>query len=234
MINEEPTNEELKNKILSEFFTTGRIDGLYFGRKSDSKLNPLKNYINRALYRSFILENNGIQDNDFLNDIYSELFYHLSNVPADKFINLYNDGKVPGSRLIAYALRIIILKCFSKDKRNNNPKHALVSQLGFASAFNPNNYQIAPLENNDDEDYTPNLIIYDAEEETEFEADYGFTPEELINQMTSEEQFVFYKLLSKQKPGAKSKATIQQNEKLKESILNLKANIQIRKGIGND
>lgn len=221
---EQLTNEQLKEKILIEFFTTGRIDGLYFGKKSNSNLNPLKVYIKNALYKSYILENNGIQDNDFISDIYMELFCNLQNIPADKFISLYNDGKVKGNRLIAYALRIIILKGFARG-RNNNPKHSLVLRLGYSSVFNVGNFQIKPLENDDTEDTTPNLIIYDTDEESDFEQQYGFTPEELISLMSPEEQFVFYKLLGKQKRGAQSTQNKLEKEQLINKIKSLKASI---------
>lgn len=217
-------NEELKEKILIELFNTGRIDGLYFGKKSNSNLNPIKVYIRNVLYKSYILENNGVQDNDFISDVYMELFCNLQNIPADKFIELYNTGKVKGNTLIAYALRIIILKGFARG-RNNNPKHSLVSRLGYASVFNAGNFQIKPLENDDTEDTTPNLIIYDADEESEFEQQYGFTPEEIISLMSPEDQFVFYKLLGKQKRGAQSSKAKMAKEQLINKIKSLKTMI---------
>jgi len=228
-------NQELKNQILNEFYKTGRIDGYYFGVKSTSKINPIKEFIKGCLYRSYLLENVGVQDNDFISDIYQIAFFELAAMDADKFIEIYNKGKVKGNNLIGCTLRIIILKCFSQDKRNFNPKHALVSRLGFGSVFNPNNFQIKPMENRDDEDdETPNLIIFDEDGESEFESDYGFTPEEIIEKLPPETRFVFYKLLEKQKPGAKSKKDIADKEKLIEELKSAKKALEMERGIGND
>ena len=230
---QEKTNEQLKEEILIELFNTGRINGLYFGKTSTSKLNPLKMYIKNCLYKTYILENMGVQDNDFISDVYMELFCNLQNIPADKFIELYNQSKVKGTNLIRYALRIIILKGFAKG-RNNNPKHSLVNRLGFASVFNAGNFQITPLENDDTDNASSNLIIYDTEDESEFESQYGFTPEEIISHMTPEEKFVFYKLLGKQPRGAQSKESIKQREKLIEAVKQIKKKIEIKKGLNDE
>ncbi|MES2062752.1 MAG: hypothetical protein V4456_12580 [Bacteroidota bacterium] len=234
------TDEQLKEEILTTLFNTGKIFGYYLGKFSKSRVNPLKRYIKLKLYRSFLLENSGIQANGFIDDIYSELFYHLSNIPTEKFLHLYHYGNGNGKSLIATALRIIVLKCFAQDKRNNNPKHSLVSHLGFSSVFNANNVRILPVENdaelNDEDkpDSEPPLILYDVEETSEFEQDYGFTIEELISYMTPEEKFVFEKLLGKQKPGAPSKERKEEKEKLSEAIRGIKENLQKQKGFRND
>lgn len=240
MTDQEKNNEQLKQEILKELFNTGKIYGYYLGKFSKSRVNPLKRYIKLKLFRSYLLENSGIQGNGFENDIYSELFYHLSNIPTEKFLHLYNYGAGKGKSLIATALRIIVLKCFAQDKRNNNPKHSLVSRLGFSSVFNANNVRILPIENenelkedeNDNEE--PSLILYDLEEETEFEQEYGFSVEELLSYMTPEEKFVFDKILGKQRPGAKSKADLAERQHLSETIRGIRTKIELKKGLRND
>jgi hypothetical protein len=229
------TNQQLKNQILTEFYQTGRIDGYYFGIKSNAKTNSLKEFIKGCLYRSYLLENVGVQDNDFISDIYQTAFFQLAAMDADKFIEIYNKGKIKGSKLIGCTLRIIILKCFSQDRRNFNPKHALVSRLGFGSVFNPNNFQIKPMENREDEDdETPNLIIFDDEGVSDFESEYGFTPEEIIDKLPQETQFVFYKLLGKQKPGAKSNQDKADKQQLIDDLQAAKQALEKERGISND
>lgn len=228
------TNQELKNKIITEFYQTGRIDGYYFGKKSYSKVNPLKYFIQTCLYKTNMLNAVGVQQNDFIEDCYQTAFFELANMDADKFIEIYNKSEIKGSKLIACTLRIIILKCFSRDKRNNNPNHALISKLGFASVFNSFNYQIQPIELNDEDSTDNSLILFDDIEESDFVQEYGFTPEELISELTPEAQFVFYKVLGKQRKGARSKADLQERKELFESIKEVKENLQKRKGFVND
>ena len=228
------TNQELENQILTDFYQTGRINGYYFGIKSNSKTNPLKHFIKSCLFKTNMLNAIGVQDNDFISDIYQTAFVELSNMDADKFIGIYNKSEIKGSKLIACTLRIIILKCFSRDKRNNNPSHSTVSKMGFASVYNSHNYQIQPIEVNDEDSISPTLILFDDVEETDFVKEYGFTPEELIGEMSDEAKFTFYKLLGKQKPGAPSKQRIMEKEELSEAIRGIKVNLQKKKGFYND
>ncbi|GAA4907027.1 hypothetical protein [Mucilaginibacter defluvii] len=208
------TNQQQKEQIINEFYRTGRIDGYYLGIKSKSKENPIKQYIKGCLYKSYLLQNNGVQDNDFIEDIYQEAFLHLWNYDTDNFIDAYQNSKVKGTRIIALLMRIIVLKCFAIDKRTNNPKSCLVSRLGFGSVFNTTNYSIPPLESlSDDDGQEKQLIIFDdAEAQSDFEAEYGFTPEQIIEQLSPEARFVFYQLLGKQKPGSPSKERKQAKE----------------------
>src|SRR6478735_9261500 len=118
-MNQQKSNEEFKQEILIELFNTGRINQMYFGKTSKSGLNPLRTYIKNKLYKSFILENTGVQNNGFDEDLYMELFVNLQNIPAGRFIELYNQSKVPGTNLLRYALRIIILKGFARGRSGN-------------------------------------------------------------------------------------------------------------------
>ncbi|TFF34403.1 hypothetical protein [Mucilaginibacter psychrotolerans] len=228
------TNQQLKNQILTDFYQTGRIDGYYFGKKSTSKLNPIREFIKNCLYKTFMLQSVGVQDNDFISDCYQTAFLELAAMDAEKFIEIYNKSAIKGSRLIGCTLRIIVLKCFSKDRRNNNPNHSLVSKLGFGSVFNAGNYQILPMEVNDEDSDEPSLILFDEETESDFEREYGFTPEELIGLLSPEAKFTFYKQLEKQKPGAPSKERKSEKQELSEAIRGIKENLQKLKGFTND
>jgi hypothetical protein len=227
-MNNEKTNEELKQELIEMLFTTGRLNGLYMGKSSKSKLNPLKVFIKNKLYKSFILQ----QHNGFADDLYSEMFVNLCNIPADRFVELYYQSTIPGTNLIRYALGILHFKGFAKGR--NNPNHSLVGKLKFTSSFDSSNYSIQPMENNSDDDESDNLIIYDLDEETEFEADYGMTVEEVIDMMTTEERFVFYKLLGKQKKGAKSKADLAEKANFIVSLKEIKKRIEFKKGLNDD
>ncbi|MCC8409894.1 hypothetical protein LJ707_13230 [Mucilaginibacter sp. UR6-1] len=225
------TNQQQKEQIINQFYRTGRIDGYYLGIKSKSKANPIKEYIKGCLYKSYLLQNNGVQENDFIEDIYQEAFLHLWNYDTDKFIDAYENSKIKGTRIIALLMRIIVLKCFAIDKRTNNPKSCLVSRLGFGSVFNTTNYSIPPLESLSDGDTEPKqeLIIFDdADAKSDFETEYGFTPEQIIDHLSPEAKFVFYQLMGKQKPGSPSKERIKAKENMIEELEFLKHRIRYK------
>jgi hypothetical protein len=187
--------ESLKNEIITEIYNTGRIRGLYFGQtsKSTNPANQVKRYLEILLFKNFMLR----PDSEYLDDCYQELFLHLQNIPTEKFVELYNLGD---SVLMSYILRIAMLRLFSVDRRTMNPKHSFAKQMDYASIYNKNNAMINPIEIVSDEiDFSTNeemLIIYDSDDaQDEFENDYGFNVEEVLSHMTSEQRFVFERML---------------------------------------
>lgn len=220
--------EDLKQKILIELYNTGRVNGLYFGRTSKLKVNPLKKYIEICLFKNFMLQNG----NEYLEDCYQELFLQLQKIPTDKFIELYLESD---TRLISYVLRVALLKLFAVDKRTNNPKHSFAKHLNYASVFNRENFMINHLEVKDEDNppHTENsfktLIIYDAVEEgDEFEKDYGFRMEDIYLLMTPEQRFVFEKVLNNKKRGKPSAADQLQKQKLFDDIREIKEYIELK------
>jgi len=189
------TNEQIKQELIIQLWETGRIDGRYFGKTSKSKKHPIKEYIRNLLYRNFLL-----QDNEFLEDVFSEFILQLNLIDADKFVAIYNESP---NKLIAYSLRIIALKCFAKDSRNpDNYKHSLVRNMAYGSVFNNSNYSINSIENIPDEDdfdsKRESLVIYDIEEEADdFLYQYGFTIEEFLSLLPEEDKAFFYQLAGK-------------------------------------
>lgn len=217
--------EDLKQKILIELYNTGRVNGLYFGRTSKLKVNPLKKYIEICLFKNFMLQNG----NEYLEDCYQELFLQLQKIPTDKFIELYLESD---TRLISYILRVALLKLFAVDKRTNNPKHSFAKHLNYASVFNRDNYKINHLEIKEDDDVEDNsrtLIVYDAiEDGDEFETDYGFRIEDIYLLMTPEQRFVFEKVLNNKKRGKPSAADQLQKQKLFDDIKQIKEYIELK------
>lgn len=217
--------EDLKQKILIELYNTGRVNGLYFGRTSKLKVNPLKKYIEICLFKNFMLQNG----NEYLEDCYQELFLQLQKIPTDKFIELYLESD---TRLISYILRVALLKLFAVDKRTNNPKHSFAKHLNYASVFNRDNYKINHLEIKEDDDVEDNsrtLIVYDAiEDGDEFETDYGFRIEDIYLLMTPEQRFVFEKVLNNKKRGKPSAADQLQKQKLFDDIREIKEYIELK------
>lgn len=211
------TNEEIKQELIIQLWETGRIDGRYFGKTSKSKKHPIKEYIRNLLYRNFLL-----QDNEFLEDAFSEFILQLNLIPADKFVAIYNESP---NKLLAYSLRIIALKCFAKDSRNpENYKHSLLRSLAYGSVFNSSNYSINSIENvpedESDDNRRDSLVIYDIEDEADtFLNDYGFTIEEFLTLLSDEDRAFFYQLAGKNtKRGKPTNAFIAQKKALFEKI----------------
>jgi|GEM_PF-3276083 len=189
------SNEQIKQELIIQLWETGRIDGRYFGKTSKSKKHPIKEYIRNLLYKNFLL-----QDNEFLEDVFSEFILQLNLIPADKFVSIYNESP---NKLTAYSLRVIALRCFSIDSRNpDNYKHSLVRNMAYGSVFNNSNYSINSIENIPDEDDFDSkreaLVIYDIEDEVDdFVCQFGFTVEEFLSLLPEEDKAFFYQLAGK-------------------------------------
>ncbi len=192
--------EKRKADIITSFYLTGRLDGLYFGRSSKAKGNPVKHYIKSCMYK------NRIQDDDLINDCYNEMFFHLQNMSAIKFLSIYDESP---NKLIATSLRIIALKCFAIDPRYNNPNHSLVQSILFASSDGVNvsidhteefkdltDCHGAAINNNSNA-----ILKSQLDEPEDFTKFYGFTVEDVLARLTKGEQAAFYDVIGKQPRG---------------------------------
>ncbi len=218
-----PLLEELKRRLIVDMFTTGRIDGKYFGVVSRSDKNGIKEYIKACLFKQRLGLNSQLID-----DCYNELFYHLQKMSSVKILGLYNESP---KKLLATCLRIIALKCFAKDNRLNRPNHSLIESVRFASVLERDNTYLQTTEyvqNNDDADgYNAKVILIDEHGTPEpFEKKYGFTVEDMLACMSVADQATFYSILKPQRRGKAPGWLVEERQSLFDRILSHKAALQ--------
>ncbi|WP_316797304.1 hypothetical protein [Pedobacter agri] len=214
----------LKEKVLTEFYLTGRVNKWYFKKQSNSKENPLKHYIKNWLKVYGIFNT----QEDYVEDFYQMLFIELWRMTPEKFAEtFFKDGKdLNVVKLCGTACLIIKLKGFYKLTKLVNgeervyPKHALMTYLMHASSLNHNDENvISHHENGNSEGGSNELIIYDVEDENLFFDQYSFTADDIISHLTDEEKQTFYGMLGKQPTGKISKEI-----QLKRDLLSIKLN----------
>lgn len=220
--------ETRKSAILSSFYKTGRIDGLYFGRSSKSKRNHVKEYIKSCLYKC------RINDMTLIDDCYNEMFLELTKKNAATICAIYDEAP---AKLLATALRIIALKCFAKDPRYNNPNHSLVQKTIFASITSgastvdhTEEYKERNIfgdncsyENQTTESKT---ILHSNDEAEEFVRQYGFSPEQIVERLPYYYQLCFYDAIGKQPRGKTPADVTKDREELAKLVVKIREELQ--------
>lgn len=220
------SQELRKERILTEMYKTGRLGGLYFGKTSRSKENPIKMYINSCLYRHRITF-----DADLVDDCYQEAFMHLWAMSPAKVCDLFDTSP---KKLQATTLMIISLKCFAIDPRYSNPRHSLIQGILFASSFSgamwiDSSEEFMEMEGSVYEgDWNSKKILTDEPDLCHFTEEYGFSPEDILEVMTAEQREIFYSILGKQPRGKQSTARKQAREQLHQDINQLKSVIHAK------
>lgn len=218
---------ERRDMILTEFYSTGRIDGLYFGkscRKTSNPTNPVKAYIKQQLTR------NNIKDNTLIDDVYNELFVELYKKEASEICAMYDEAP---AKVIATALRIIVLKFFTIDPRYGNPNHSFIRKTMFASiedgAATVNHFEehIDLIDQETDLDKIKKITLADTSLEPEnFCKRFGFDIEEMLERLTPTDLEAFYSILGKQPRGKTSDAKKVSKEALFNRIRDVKERLQ--------
>ena len=125
-------NTVYKNNIITELFNSGLI----------------QEKISGMCYRNFISRDTYIQE-----DILQEVFFHVSKVPVETVIEMYEDNP---SRLIGLSVRIIAWKGLSGlNNTKLQPKHSVAKHILFASNLN----RAMPLSLNGNENKQEYLFI---------------------------------------------------------------------------
>lgn len=215
------TDEEVKNDVLIQLYNTGRIDGKYFGIESKSKENPIKGYINMRL------KANGLDnpDMEYCNECYQTVFANLWKKPAEKIVEIVKESP---NKLTATALVIVVRQCFAMKPNPNNS--GIIHQLLNQSSYRNEQISTSEIVEGEDGDNTGQpLIIFDTEDVNEFNDNYGFTIEDVIERMTEEDKVFFYKLLDKQRVGRPSAKAVQERKELYSRINNIKKQIENEK-----
>lgn len=210
------TNEEIKQDVLTSLYQTGRYNKLYFGRTAKVKINPLKLYIERFLKINKI----HLDGNELCDECYQTAFYFLSRKPAEWFIEILNESP-NGSKLIATTCFIIKTQCFAVKA---NPKYSgLIFNILNISSYGNIPVSTSEILNDDSNDNSGGIIIYDEDEPDEFESQYNVDIENLIDELAPEEQSLFYMIIDKKSKRGKPTKQIQEDKQvLYQKLLELK------------
>ncbi|WP_316736260.1 hypothetical protein [Pedobacter aquatilis] len=113
------TNKQIKDKVLTDLYLNGSVNGVYMKKHSNSKVNGLKFYISRWFKHFGVFQTMDL----FIHDIYQLIFVELAKIDDDKFINTYfEDGILNVNKLCATACLMVKRKAFFKLYRENKHK----------------------------------------------------------------------------------------------------------------
>ena len=134
------TYDQIKDKIVTEFYKTGKVEGIYMNAKSTSKQNAFKKYISMKLGQFYKIYN---EQQEYLDDLYQLTFELLWKIPTERFINSFFDskGEFIHSKFTATACLIVQRKGFNKMPNGSN-KSSLMTNILFASSYDDDNIQI--------------------------------------------------------------------------------------------
>jgi hypothetical protein len=212
------SNEEIKTEVLTMLYETGRINGLYFGRKSRANHNGIKGYINMWLKR-FKLDQ---IENDLCSECYNTVFFQLWNIKAEKIVEIVKESP---NKLIAIACKIVLRHCFSK-KPNPNSSGIVWNILNNSSHGNIEINTSEVLEDVERGNCHSSIILIDDDVEDDFGKQYGFSIEDIIELMSPDEKQFFYEQLGKQSVGKPSKEMVQKRLAFAERMKEVKKELE--------
>lgn len=212
---EDLAHPKIKELILTEFYNTGRVNGIYMKKYSNSKENPLKYYIIGWLKLNGIF----LTQDQYIDDIYQLLFIELFKIDADKFVDVFfnNKGELNINKLCATACLMIKRKAFYRLVREDNKRpdssyvwddvkgyeenrnkllvvnHSYITKVQHGSIYGHGVININPIEkfNEDGIDEGDGIIIYDKNDDDAFFDKYNFVPSDILDQLTPDERDLF-------------------------------------------
>ena len=202
------TKEQIKNKVLTGFYNTGRVNGYYMTKFSSSKENPLKYYISGWLSSNDTMCVPNTKD-QYIEDFYQMLFLHLFKITDEKFCDGgYNrngkwvvgffkaNGDLNVRKLCATACLIIQRQGFYKDKIKGYSNQSLITSLMHASSFNASNSVVNQIENFDEANIDEKILREELSIDG-FVHDFSSTPDEITSQLSDEDFDLFQRCVGK-------------------------------------
>lgn len=220
------TPEEIKNEVIIDFYEDGKINGFYMAKKSNTPLNPFKEFIKLRINWKY--NDHPELREELCEECYQTVFQHLWKISAVKIVALL---KLSPRWLMATAGTIMLRQCFSL-KTNKGGDIAIGSSGVVQRILHLNsitNEHVNTIETTDNDDGVnagkPLIIVDDAFETSDFETIYGFGIEDIIERMTEEDKSLFYQQLNKQSVGRPSAKTVAQRKELYARINQIKIQI---------
>lgn len=197
-----------KEDAIKELYLTGRYKGLYMGRTSSCKDNPIKAYISGWMK---IKGWNEQKIDAEMEDYYNELFTEFCKIKLEKWPELLDNP-----RKITATICLMAQRHLFRDVNEKYPsaKSYYEKNKRFSSEYDQDIKRInhSELFENDDE-----YIIKD-DQETGFEKKYELHVDDFINMMTTEQRELFYSYINKKGTGKKGRFNNADREKYNEIL----------------
>lgn len=186
-----------KEEAITELYNTGRYKGLYMGRESKCKDNPIKSYI------AGWLKMKGLKDKAIeqeMPDYYNELFKEVHLIKLEKWPELLENPK----KLTA-TICLICQRHLFRDVNEKYPKAKSYyeKQKLFSTSLDRDTQRV---NHNEYLEIEGEYVIGDIENNP-FETKYGITCDKFLSLMTEEEKDLFYSYLNKKGSGQKGRYT---------------------------
>lgn len=189
--------QKRKEEAVNELYLTGRYKGLYMGKESRCKDNPIKAYIGGWMKMKGFKDKAIEQE---MGDYYNELFKEVHLIKLDKWQELLDNPKKMTATICLIAQRHLF-----RDVNEKYPKAKSYYEKNklFSTAFDRDANRV---NHNEYLEIEGEYIIGDIEINP-FKAMYGITCDKFINMMTEDEKDLFYSYINKKGTGQKGRYT---------------------------
>jgi hypothetical protein len=189
--------QKRKEEAITELYHTGRYKGLYMGKESRCKDNPIRAYI------AGWLKMKGVKDKAIeqeMNDYYNELFKEIHLIKLEKWEELLENPKKLTATICLIAQRHLF-----RDVNEKYPKAKSYYEKNklFSTSLDR---EIQRVNHNEFLDIEGEYVIGDIEINP-FENKYGITCDKFLSLMTAEEKDLFYSYINKRGTGQKGRYT---------------------------
>lgn len=186
-----------KEEAIIELYHTGRYQGLYMGRTSNCKDNPIKAYIGGWMKMKGFKDKAIEQE---INDYNNELFKEVHLIKLEKWEELLANPKKLTATICLIAQRHLF-----RDVNEKYPKAKSYYEKNklFSTSLDRETQRV---NHNEFLDIEGEFIVGDIAIDP-FENKYGITCDKFLSLMTEEEKALFYSYLNKKGTGQKGRYT---------------------------
>ncbi len=197
-----------KEEAITELYTTGRYKGLYMGRESSCKDNPIKAYIAGWLK---IKGWNEQKIDAEMEDYYNELFTEFCKIKLHKWPDLLDNPRKMTATICLMAQRHLFRNLTEKSPKAKSyyEKNKLFS--------NSYNQEIKIVNHTEIFENECEMILED-DSLTGFEKKYKINVDEFLELMSQEQKELFYKYINKKGTGQKGRFNNADREKYNEIL----------------
>lgn len=189
--------QKRKDEAIKELYLTGRYQGLYMGRASNCKDNPIKAYIAGWMKIKGFKEKAIEQE---LPDYYNELFKEVHLIKLQKWEELLDNPKKLTATICLIAQRHLF-----RDVNEKYPKAKSYYEKNklFSTSLDRETQRV---NHNEFLEIEGEYVIGDIEVNP-FETKYGISCDKFLQLMTEDEKDLFYSYLNKKGTGQKGRYT---------------------------
>ncbi|WP_312745987.1 hypothetical protein [Sphingobacterium multivorum] len=184
-----------KEEAITELYLTGRYKGLYMGRESSCKDNPIKVYVSNWMKLKGWNEQ---KIDSEIDDYYNELFTEFCKIKLHKWPELLDNPRKMTATICLMAQRHLF-----RDVNEKYPKAKSYYEKNklFSTALDREMQRINHIEFLE----MDNEHIIDDDQETGFEKKYKIDVDGFMALMTEEQRQLFYNYINKKGTGQKGR-----------------------------